>query len=52
MVDKFMETWALQEQAKETYKKKATDLIRHVEDLEKSSWDRADAKEDLGSASS
>lgn len=50
MVEKFQETWALQEQAKEMYGKRAMDLIRRVRELEKDSWDRPDAKEDMGSA--
>jgi hypothetical protein len=50
MIDKFKETWELQEQAKEKYGGRVTDLIRRVRELEKGSWDRPDAKEDLGSA--
>jgi len=52
MVDKFRETFALQEQAKEKYGRRVLDLLRRVQLLEKSSWDRADAVEDLGSAKS
>lgn len=48
MVEKFKETWLLQEQAKKHYGNKVTDLIRRVRELEKGSWDRVDAKEDLG----
>jgi hypothetical protein len=50
MVERLQETFALQEQAKEKYGNKAWDLIRRVQELEKSSWDRPDAKEDFGSA--
>lgn len=50
MVEKFKETWALQEQAKKTYGSRVTDLIRRTRELEKGSWDRPDAVEDLGSA--
>ena len=52
MVDKFSELWGLQEQAKDKYGNKALDILRRVRELEKNSWDRPDAKEDLGSAAS
>ncbi|KAF2814198.1 uncharacterized protein BDZ99DRAFT_459904 [Mytilinidion resinicola] len=52
MVDKFRETFELQEQAKAKYGSRVLDMLQRVELLEKSSWDRADAKEDLGSAQS
>ena len=52
MVSKLQETFDLQEQAKEKYGNKALDLISRVKALEESSWDRADAKEDFGSAKS
>lgn len=50
MVETLQETFRLQEQAKQTYGNKALDLIRRVRELERSSWDRPDAKEDFGSA--
>ncbi|KAF2868999.1 thioesterase-like superfamily-domain-containing protein [Massariosphaeria phaeospora] len=50
MVDKFKETFELQEQAKETYGKRVTELTERVRELEQDSWDRPDAKEDFGSA--
>ncbi|KAL5371677.1 hypothetical protein DPSP01_014079 [Paraphaeosphaeria sporulosa] len=50
MVKMLVETFNLQEQAKTTYGNKALELIRRVQALEKSSWDRPDAKEDFGSA--
>ncbi|KAF2500739.1 hypothetical protein BU16DRAFT_602788 [Lophium mytilinum] len=49
MVDKFRETFELQEQAKAKYGSRVLDMLQRVEVLEKGSWDRADAKEDLGS---
>jgi hypothetical protein len=52
MVDKFRETYELQEQAKEKYSGRVVRLLERVQGLEKSSWDRADAKEDFGSAGS
>lgn len=50
MVRRLQETFDLQEQAKQKYGNKALSLIRRVKELEKSSWDRPDAKEDFGSA--
>lgn len=50
MVDQFRETFALQEQAKEKYGIRVTELIKRVRELEEGSWDRPDAKEDMGSA--
>jgi len=50
MVERFKETFQLQEEAKRIYGGRVTDLHNRVRDLEKASWDREDAKEDLGSA--
>ncbi|KAF1970431.1 hypothetical protein BU23DRAFT_474080 [Bimuria novae-zelandiae CBS 107.79] len=50
MVEMLKRTFEQQEQAKEKYGNKALDLIRRVQELEKSSWDRPDAKEDFGNA--
>ena len=50
MVSAFQETFRLQEEAKARNTKRVLDLLREVEILEKESWDREDAKEDLGSA--
>jgi len=50
MVEKFLEVWELQEQAKENYGRKVLDISKRVRELEKNSWDRPDAVEDLGSA--
>lgn len=50
MVDKFVKTFELQEQAKEKNSARVKTLLNRVRDLEKSSWDKPDAVEDLGSA--
>ena len=50
MIAKFREMFELQEQAEQTYGNKVNELIERVRKLEQSSWDRADAKEDFGSA--
>lgn len=50
MVEKFRETFELQEQAKEKWGRQVSEVIRRVRDLEKGSWDRAGAQEDMGSA--
>jgi len=49
MVEKFKETFELQEEAKKKYTDHVRRLLERVEALEKSTWDRADAKEDFGS---
>lgn len=51
MVDKFRETYELQLQAKKENGDRIRGLLDRVRSLEKSSWDRPDAKEDHGSAS-
>jgi hypothetical protein len=51
MRKRFQETFRLQEEAKERNSKRVRNLIERVQRLEKDSWDRADATEDLGSAS-
>jgi hypothetical protein len=48
MVDKFRETFELQERAKAKYGNRVTELIKRVRGLEEESWDRPDAKEDMG----
>ena len=48
MVDTFQETFALQEEAKWQNEVAIRDLLQKVQRLEKSSWDRSDAVEDLG----
>lgn len=50
MVEKFQETFEMQEQVKEKYGERVRRLLERVERLEKESWDRADAVEDFGSA--
>ena len=50
MIDKFRETFELQEQAKERCGNRVRTILDRVQQLEKSSWDRPDAVEDLGSA--
>lgn len=50
MTSKFQETFKLQEEAKETNSNRVRVLLDRVRELERSSWDRADAKEDFGSA--
>ncbi len=47
----FQETYDLQERATVQARARIWDLIRTVETLEKETWDREDAVEDLGSAS-
>jgi len=51
MVDVFRETWRLQEEAKRVNSGRVERLLDRVRELEKDTWDRADAVEDLGSAS-
>lgn len=50
MVDKFKRIFELQEEAKERNSGRVKTLLNRVRELEKSSWDRPDAVEDLGSA--
>lgn len=50
MVDTFRETWRLQQEAKQRYSDRVRELLERVKQLEQQSWDRPDAKEDLGSA--
>lgn len=51
MVEKFQETYELQERAKKENSGRVQGLIDRVESLERSSWDRPDAKEDIGAPS-
>lgn len=50
MVQRFQETFKLQEETKEKNSNRVRVLLDRVRELEKSSWDRPDAKEDFGSA--
>lgn len=52
MVDQFRETYELQLQAKKENGDRVRGLLDRVRRLEELSWDRPDAKEDLGSAPS
>ncbi|KAF2758125.1 hypothetical protein EJ05DRAFT_500644 [Pseudovirgaria hyperparasitica] len=52
MLAKFKETFQLQEAARAKYTARAQEITRLVEQLENESWNRPDAAEDLGSASS
>ena|SRR3712207_6617386 len=49
MIERFQETFKLQEQAKAENGRRVRALLDRVRALEKSSWDRPDAKEDFGS---
>lgn len=48
---RFEDTFRLQEEAKEMYSGRIRQLMERTRQLEIDSWDRPDAKEDLGSAS-
>lgn len=50
MAEVFTQTFRLQEEARAICTERILELLRQVESLEKESWDRADAKEDFGSA--
>jgi hypothetical protein len=50
MIQKFQETFKLQEQTKEKNSNRVRVLLDRVRELEKGSWDRPDAREDFGSA--
>lgn len=50
MVKKLLETYELQEEAKQKYGSKVLELINKVQRLEQGTWDRPDAKEDHGGA--
>ncbi|KAL1303185.1 hypothetical protein AAFC00_006610 [Neodothiora populina] len=50
MLDAFKQTWRLQEEARKASSEKVKQLLHTVRQLELDSWDRADAKEDFGSA--
>jgi len=50
MAETFKETWRLQEEAKKRNSERVDGLLDRVRALEKDTWDREDAVEDLGSA--
>lgn len=49
MIEKFKRIFELQEEAKEKYSTRVRNLLERTTQLEKQSWDRADAKENFGS---
>ena len=48
MLEQFRETFRLQEEAKKHNEDRVEMLMGKVQELEKASWNRADAKEDMG----
>ena len=50
MLDQFQRTFELQEAARAENEGKTHRLLERVRDLERNSWDKSDAQEDLGSA--
>jgi hypothetical protein len=50
MAEAFMETFNLQEAARKRNTERILGLLAEVERLEKETWNRQDAKEDMGSA--
>ncbi|EEH45421.2 uncharacterized protein PADG_01571 [Paracoccidioides brasiliensis Pb18] len=50
MMDQFLEMWELQEESRRVWGSRVKEIEKRVEDLEKSSWDRPDAVEDMGSS--
>jgi len=50
MVEKFRETFRLQEEARRRNGERVRELLERARELEKGSWDREGAVEDLGSA--
>lgn len=50
LMKQLMDTWKLQEQAKEHWRQRILDIEARVRRLETESWDREDAVEDTGSA--
>lgn len=50
MVEVLQETWRLQEEAKKANSERVWKLLDQVRELEKDSWDRADAVENMGGA--
>ena len=52
MVDVLQETWRLQEEAKRVNSERVQSILDRVANLERASWNREDAVEDMGSRSS
>ena len=50
MLDKFRETFDLQEQSKIRNERRVRDLLQRTQRLEQQSWNRPDAVEDMGNA--
>lgn len=50
MLNKFRETFELQEKSKKLNERRVRDLLQRVQRLEKQVWDRPDAVEDMGNA--
>lgn len=48
MVKAFQDIWMAQEEQKDKNKKRVRELLSRVGRLEKESWDREGAKEDMG----
>ena len=48
MLRSFLETWKLQEQVKQQHRNSIHQLVERVTRLEKESWDREGAVEDMG----
>lgn len=48
MINQFQHTWRAQEEAKAINETRINDLLMKVKRLEKASWDRDGAQEDLG----
>lgn len=52
MIDQFRHTWELQQEAKRVNRLKVQEIEAKVRTLEKESWDREGAVENMGSAAS
>lgn len=50
MVQQFRETFRMQEESKAQNSKRIGDLLERVDSLEKASWNRPDAAEDMGTS--
>ncbi len=50
MLDKFRETFDLQEQSKMRNERRVSDLLQRTQRLEQQVWNRPDAVEDMGNA--
>jgi hypothetical protein len=50
MADAFKDTWRLQEESKKRNSDRVTSILDRLRSIEKQTWDRPNAVEDLGSA--